>query len=45
MTLDEETSIGMEVKVKNCISIVAQVYPGRFFDILYKNEEIFDDER
>ena len=43
MTIDEETVLN-DGESKELYFYCTQVYPGRFFDILYKNEEIFDKE-
>jgi len=43
MTIDEEEVLkGNESK--ELYAYCSQVYPGRFFDVLYKNEEIFDND-
>ena len=44
MTVDEEELL-KGTESKELYAYCSQVYPGRFFDILYKNEEIFDNDK
>jgi len=45
ITEEEKLILDGDVSDNKLYSYCCEVYPGRFFDILYKNEEMFNDDR